>query len=259
VITPRQPSGESPEDDPTGVRALLASLPEPEPMPAYLVERISASLAAERANRSPAPAGATVVPLARRRPLRTMAFGLAGVAAAAAVVGVVGTSVLNRPQPSSSGAAASMSTATRATPSAPDASSTPGPSVPEKGTQGDGAQGLAAAPPMHIQMSSTRYTRGTFAVQAAALATSGPAQPVRPLTGESPGIGPIATPTGLASCLRALGVGRVDDVTADLSSYEGTPAVIIVTVSGSARTAYAVKRSCSTGNRALLHPGVPVS
>jgi hypothetical protein len=112
---------------------------------------------------------------------------------------------------------------------------------------------------MHIQMSSTRYTRGTFAAQAAALATSGPAQPVRPLTGESPGIGPIATPTGLASCLRALGVGRVDDVTADLSSYEGTPAVIIVTVSGSARTAYAVKRSCSTGNQALLHPGVPVS
>jgi hypothetical protein len=112
---------------------------------------------------------------------------------------------------------------------------------------------------MHFQMSSTRYTRETFAAQAGALATSGPAHPVQPLTGESPGIGPIATPTGLASCLRALGVGRVDDVTADLSSYEGTPAVVIVTVSGSARTAYAVKRSCSTGNQALLHPGVPVS
>ncbi len=116
MITPRHPSGESPEDDPTGVRALLASLPEPEPMPAYLVERISASLAAEQANRSRVPAGATVVPLARRRPLRTMALGLAGVAAAAAVVGVVGTSVLHRPEQSSSGAAASMSTATRSHP-----------------------------------------------------------------------------------------------------------------------------------------------
>jgi hypothetical protein len=251
VITPRHPSGESPEDDPTGVRALLASLPEPEPMPAYLVERISASLAAEQANRSPALTGATVIPLARRRPLRTMVLGLAGVAAAAVVVGVVGTSVLHRSDQSSSGAAASMSTATRGTPSAPAPSSAP--------AQGNGTQGLAATPPMHIQMSSTRYTRGSFAAQAGALATSGPAHPVQPLTGESPGIGPIATPTGLASCLRALGVGRVDDVTADLSFYEGTPAVVIVTVSGSARTAYAVKRSCSTGNQALLHPGVPVS
>ena len=256
MITPRHPSGESPEDDPTGVRALLASLPEPEPMPAYLVERISASLAAEQANRSPAPTGATVIPLARRRPLRTMALGLAGVAAAALVVGVVGTSVLHRPDQSSSGAAASMSTATRGTPSAPAPSSAP---AQGNGSHGTGTQGLAATPPMHIQMSSTRYTRGSFAAQAGALATSGPAHPVQPLTGESPGIGPIATPTGLASCLRALGVGRVDDVTADLSFYEGTPAVVIVTVSGSARTAYAVKRSCSTGNLGLLHPGVPVS
>ncbi len=256
MITPRRPSGESPEDDPTGVRALLASLPEPEPMPAYLVERISASLAAEQANRSPALTGATAVPLTRRRPLRTMVLGLAGVAAAAVVVGVVGTSVLHRSNPSSSGAAASMSTATRSTPSAPPPSSGP---LQGTGAQGEGTQGVAATPPMHFQMSSTRYTRETFAAQAGALATSGPAHPVQPLTGESPGIGPIATPTGLASCLRALGVGRVDDVTADLSSYEGTPAVVIVTVSGSARTAYAVKRSCSTGNQALLHPGVPVS
>ena len=157
MITPRHPSGESPEDDPTGVRALLASLPEPEPMPAYLVERISASLAAEQANRSPAPTGATVVPLARRRPLRTMALGLAGVAAAAVVVGVVGTSVLHRPNQSSSGAAASMSTATRGTPSAPAPSSAP---AGTDGPQGRGTQGLAATPPMHIQMSSTRYTRG---------------------------------------------------------------------------------------------------
>jgi hypothetical protein len=256
VITPRQPSGDSPEDDPTGVRALLASLPEPEPMPAYLVERISASLAAEQANRSPVLTGATVVPLARRRPLRTMVLGLAGAAAAVAVVGVVGTSVLHRPEETSRGTAASMSTATRGTPSAPPPSS----ALPEgSAPAGAGTQGLAATPPMHIQMSSTRYTRGGFAAQAATLATSGPAHPVHPLAGESPGIGPIATPTGLASCLRALGVGRVEDVTADLSTYEGTPAVVIVTVSGSTRTAYAVGRSCSTGNPALLHPGVPVS
>ena len=97
-----------------------------------------------------------------------------------------------------------MSTVTRDTPSAPAPSSAPPQGT---GAQGSGTQGLAATPPMHIQMSSTRYTRGTFAAQAGALATSGPAHPVQPLTGESPGIGPIATPTGLASCLRALGRG----------------------------------------------------
>ena len=53
VTTPRhQPGPVRPEDDPTGVRALLSSLPEPGPMPEHLVERISASLAAEQANRS---------------------------------------------------------------------------------------------------------------------------------------------------------------------------------------------------------------
>ena len=75
----------------------------------------------------------------------------------------------------------------------------------------------------------------------------------------SPSVGPIATPTGLAGCLRALGVGPVDEVTADLGFYEGVPAAVIVTVTGSTRTAYAVGRSCSTGNQAVLHAGVPVS
>src|SRR5665647_209290 len=43
LIAPRKPVGSSPDDDQTGVRALLSALPEPDPMPAYLVERISAS------------------------------------------------------------------------------------------------------------------------------------------------------------------------------------------------------------------------
>ena len=111
---------------------------------------------------------------------------------------------------------------------------------------------------MHIQMSSTRYTAAGFAAQAGALASS-PGQRVQPFTGEPSSVGPIATPTGLAGCLRALGVGPVDDVTADLGFYEGVPAAVIVTVTGPTRTAYAVGRSCSSGNQAVLHAGVPVS
>ena len=250
MITPRNPSGESPEDDPTGVRALLSSLPEPDPMPAYLVERISASLAAEQASRSRAGT-TTVTPLVRRhRSARRLVLGLAGVAAAAAVVGLVGTDLLRGSNQSAGNATASMATAERST--------TPNPAVAPQTPALGGTEGSTALPPMHIRMSSTRYTAAGFAAQAGALASS-PGQQVRPLTGESPSVGPIATPTGLASCLRALGVGPVDDVTADLGFYEGVPAAVIVTVSGSTRTAYAVGRSCSIGNQAVLHAGVPVS
>ena len=95
------------EHDPTGMRALLASLPAPGPMPDDLVARISAALAAEEQrgdgieqlwhlddDRAGGAAAATptlddadavapVVPLRRR-------VGMRHVAVAAAVVGVLG-------------------------------------------------------------------------------------------------------------------------------------------------------------------------
>ena len=91
------------EHDPTGMRALLANLPDPGPMPDDLVARISAALAAEaqrgdgidqlwhlhddrghRVRRGVEPdAGAQVVPLRRR-------LGLRHLGVAAAVVGVLG-------------------------------------------------------------------------------------------------------------------------------------------------------------------------
>lgn len=75
--------------DPTGVRELLASLPEPGPMPEHLVRRIEARLEVERQSLGqPSHAlgrrGGQVVDLAaergRRRPVRTVAL-LGGVAA----------------------------------------------------------------------------------------------------------------------------------------------------------------------------------
>lgn len=46
----------SDDEDPTGVQQLLATLPDPGPMPADLVDRITASLAVEQAHRSPSSA-----------------------------------------------------------------------------------------------------------------------------------------------------------------------------------------------------------
>lgn len=95
--TPQQPD----DVDPTGVRELLAGLPDPGPMPEDLVRRIEARLAVERAHLAAgtdedAPAvirthvahADQVVDLAaersRRRPARTL--GLVGAAAAGLVV-----------------------------------------------------------------------------------------------------------------------------------------------------------------------------
>ncbi|MGA8045636.1 MAG: hypothetical protein WCA30_05145 [Dermatophilaceae bacterium] len=50
-IDPHTPGPGDEEHDPTGVRALLASLPDPGPMPPELIHRISESLAAEQNGR----------------------------------------------------------------------------------------------------------------------------------------------------------------------------------------------------------------
>jgi hypothetical protein len=117
VTTPGIPHHDS-DDDPTGIRHLLSSLPDPGPMPEELVERISASLREEQRRREsryhdlvagPPPAAgqhaqhdavpttaAAVVSLdqerARRRPTR--ALSLIGAAAAMAVAATVVTSQL---------------------------------------------------------------------------------------------------------------------------------------------------------------------
>jgi len=83
VSTPTTPDRPEDLDDPTGVRALLAGLPDPGPMPTHLVDRINASIAAEQEARG----GTRVVSLAeRRRPWRRI--GLAAAAAAVAAVAV---------------------------------------------------------------------------------------------------------------------------------------------------------------------------
>ena len=66
-------------------------------------------------------------------------------------------------------------------------------------------------------------------------------------------MGPIATRAGLADCLRALGVDPAADVNADLAFFDGTPAVALVTLRSGHRTAYAVLRTCRTGDAGVLH------
>ena len=250
MITPRKPVASSPDDDPTGVRALLFSLPEPEPMPAYLIERINASLAAEQAQRAASSFGAAVVPLlatSRRRPGRLL-FAIAGAAAAVVLVAVVGSNLFKTIQPalSNTTAAAAITSSSRV------AGGEGPPSAYDKA-----APGSPSTPPLiQIRQSGTRYTQADFVTQARALGGM-----VLDLskTAEAQSIGPAAgTTPGLTDCLSAIGAGGAQMVRADLAFYEGAPAVIIVATTNGVPTAYAVGRQCSLADAAVLRPATPL-
>lgn len=240
----------SPDDDPTGVRALLSALPEPDPMPAYLVERINASLTAEQSQRAASFSRERVTPLVaagRRRPGPVL-FAIAG-AAAVVVVAVLGTGLFKINQ--TGGSAASLSAAVAPTHSG--AGSTAPPSVDGKALP----DAALAVPLIQIRESQTRYTSADFATQARRLGSAvfGGSQ-VKPTDRLS--LEPLGSPSGLTDCLRAVGVVNPKMVRADLAFYEGVPAVIIVATTSHVPTAYAVGQECSPGNAALLHPATPL-
>lgn len=246
LIAPRKPAASSPDDDKTGVRALLSALPEPDPMPAYLVERISASLAAEQAQRAGGSTGASVTPLlaARRRPGRLL-FSIAGAAAAVAIIGVLGTNLFRDSQTSGATSSASSAYASADRESSGQA--------PTSGDNKAVAGGAVTPASIQIRVSNVRYTQAAFVTQARNLhdVAFDSALPMA----DSSAAGPIGTASGLTDCLGAIGAGRAQMVQADLAYYEGAPAVIIVATTDGVQTAYAVGRGCSRADAFLLHQG----
>lgn len=230
------------EHDPTGMRDLLASLPEPGPMPADLVARITASLAQEAAaTHSPdAVGGARILelPLSRRSP-----WPLLGVAAA--VVGVLGlgglvlstapgglTAALDlggRNSDSSAGSAAQL---------APDSSGV------------EGARSGAV-----VTWSGTTYDTSNLASRAAGLmsdtgAAASSASAVPPS---------VATPEGARSCADGLGIDPGATLVVDVATFEGRPAAVLLVTQGSVHTAYAVERSCSARSHEVISGPVAVT
>ncbi|HEX7463269.1 MAG TPA: hypothetical protein VF317_13955 [Dermatophilaceae bacterium] len=244
-------SASSPDDDPTGVRALLSGLPEPDPMPDYLVARITASLSAAQHQRAARTSDGPVSPFVastRRRPGRLL-FAMAGAAAAVALVAVLGTNVLRTTQPAGSNSLTAAASPSHARVS--DRAATPG-------TLDKAAAGAGSIPQLiQIRSSQTRYTQADFATQARSLgnAVFGPSQPK---AAESSATERVDTPDGLVECLRAVGVVGARTVRADLAYYEGAPAVIIVATTDNIPMAYVVGRGCSLTDPALLRPATPL-
>lgn len=255
------------------VRELLADAPDPGPMPAEVAERISrALLHAAQLRVEPGPlalgsptgspdgpdggprsGGGTVLAMPSRAERPRPIYLAAAVAAAVAVV-AVGASALHltkRPN----GAAAIGDTYSSAASASPS-------SAPSSSPSGAGSSPPATGSGLHIQLSTTAYSPGTLAAQARTLLDH-PGQPIGDLAAESPAIGPIATPTGLESCLRAIGArGGADPapeaVSADLATFDGHPAVVVVVTRAGVSTAWAVERSCTTGAPGVLEGATPV-
>ncbi|MDQ1484171.1 MAG: hypothetical protein QOF35_2247 [Actinomycetota bacterium] len=258
--SPVTPGSEpSRDEDPTGVRALLSSLPAPDPMPAQLVERINASLAAEqlqRAARTPSTPVRPLVAFARRRPARVW-VAMAAAAAAVALVTVAGSSIFHPGQitldassitaRTSGGGAASKSEANgaAAAPSAADRA------------QGYAAPSAPSAPSALIQISQsgTRYTQAGFVSQVQPLHHASYPQ----ASAKSPSLGPAATAAGLRECLGAIGAGAAQEVRADVAFYQGAPAVVIVATTNNVPVAYVVEPKCSRTDPAVLRRATPLS
>lgn len=248
---PRGPSSPDDEQDPTGVRALLSSLPDPGPMPDDVMIRIQAALVREQEARGGAADNVTpllgrpsavkadgATPLkssGRRRWLAPVAA--AGVAAAIGIGAVAAVQMNNKD----------------------DAPTAAVPSSRGSAPSSDGGSDLPGLPAglqdkVSIHNSNANYTQAGLAQEAGAMNTKYVLDPVQ---SEQPGIGPIGTRIGLLSCMKAIGgdlLDNPDKVVADLGTFEGKPAVIIVVTKDDKRTAWVVARDCTSGDAKMAGP-----
>jgi len=216
-------------------------------MPAHLVERINASLAAEQAQRAAATSVTPLVARAHRRPSR-LVLAIAGAAAAIVLVAMVGNNMFQPHRSATiSGSAALAST------SSGSAASRPGQSP--AAAKAPSVTGAGAAPTLvQIGQSGIRYTQVDFVAQVQTLRRA----PFEPITGTSASIGPAGTVAGLTRCLAAIGAAQAQMVRVDVAFYQGQPAVIIVTTTNDVSVAYAVGRQCSQTDAAQLRPATPL-
>lgn len=278
---PSRPGGPAEDDDPTGVRALLAALPDPGPMPDDVAARVLARLAdarddavsrggtaagatGERADASEATDGhemsgieeevelAAVLPFATlevaepRSPRGSRPPRWLIVAGAAAAVGVVlvGATAVYRGLATSSSLSASVQ----------QRDSASGAAAPMLGGPGQTVNGHV----VHVQMSGRAYTEAALTRQAQEILESPTAEVVLPVA-DAAKIGPIATPDGLTSCITTLGEGDADEVAVDMATYAGQSAAVIVVVTAAAKQVFAVLPTCSQGDPQILVGPLPMT
>ena len=286
------------DPDPTGMRALLRSLPDPGPMPEGLVERITTSLAAEQVLRDASPpVAATRVPhpggdmwrhtghaagdLTRNRRIAILvaAAVVAGVAGIGAVIasGVPGT-VVAAVSGSRSGAAGSASRDAAAT-GGQDRAAAPAPAESAAAESAPAGSGLADSAPVGgtgLPESSTAGAAATAGSVAPVISASGTdwtaaklAAAALPLLGADPhasrmslpqNVQPIATDAGARACAGALGLDASRGLAVDLGTHAGLPVAAVVARAGDgAVTVVVVDRTCTTGSTRIIDGPMPAA
>ncbi len=242
------------DDDPhRAVRDLLASQPDPGPMPSALAYRIETALQGEQQSRvaeapttrlsllhsdvahppnSPADAraartdrsGSTVVAVNSRRKGRSArAVGIA--AAVAAVVlggGALGVAAVNQQD------------------------------VPLAAAPVDPA---ALASRVTVDSTGQDYSQSGLPVQASALLATPASTQLSPEVAQT--YGAMATSRGVVSCVGSLGTALAinpDRITVDLARYNGEPAVAVVLTKNGKSTAWVVGRTCAQASKPLAGP-----
>jgi hypothetical protein len=232
-VPPGRPDPDDLEPDPTGIRALLGALPDPGPMPAALVDRINATIAAEQSSRQ----GGVVVPFTPRR----RAWWRAGLAAAAVAAVAVSVPTLMSTWNTGGGDTAS-SFSSRESDSA--AGSGAEPPLGSSTSAPNAAQDRASKPlgDVRLQASGTAYTADGLATQARTLtdSTGKATAPAASLTAAG------ASAAQLRDCLTALGVDTWAPVAGDLATFEGDPAIVAV------QRVYAVSTHCRAAHPLVL-------
>lgn len=235
---PNSPHGRSSEHehDPTGMRDLLASLPDPGPMPDHVMRDIQSALAKEQQQRSgehdnvsPMIGRSSSAGDEQQRPSRVARFmrPLAAVGAAAAI----GIGALAGYQALSSND-----------------------SAPVANPPGEASQSKEAGSwkdRVSVQNSGRDYTKSGLATQAAALK--------RPAGVDAPKASddgqPMSNPQDVLSCMRSItGGGIPDRISADIGQYEGKPAVIVVVTDDGKSRVWVVSRTCSNGKGKIAGP-----
>lgn len=223
------------ENDPTGMRDLLRSLPDPGPMPQDVTDRITAALAQEHAGRA-GDDRSNVTPLARtgrpagNRSGRRWMQAVGGVAAAAVVatVAVVGVNELSNNAP------------VTANPS----------SAPHHSASTD-----ELASRVQVASTGTQYSGAAFNTQAASMASDDSTQLPDPATVAK--FGSMTNPRSIVECVRSIGGSLLDNpshIKVDLATYDGKPALVVVVSKGSTQTAFAVSSTCSKGTAPYAAP-----
>ena len=247
-------------DDPTGVHALLSSLPEPGPMPEDLVARIGASLREEADRRDRDETVSYALFAGRTRAQHRGAW--LRVAAVAAIALVMGAGLLAGTGNLGSNVLTMLGGDRNTTTSPASAATTDAGAGSVAGRAGTTAPSDTPRSPAQLgaasfHLSGTAYTASTLRERAHALSARPPAT-LSPGDPESPHLGPIATPVGLASCLSALDLPPKARAVVDLATYDGRPVAVIVTRHGDGEEVRVVRRNCSAGNPELVAGPYPL-